>query len=85
MSVFKRLARGRAFDPDTIELMAAALDLPCESMLSARQSFKREEQDSARKALAKHIVNATLEGERDPRLLCDRALLRFFQLRNRNA
>jgi hypothetical protein len=83
MSIFERLADGRAFDPDTINVMAAALDLAWEGVLSGQHSFKREEQATARQTLAKYIIDATLEGERDPQLLCDRALLRFFQLRNR--
>jgi hypothetical protein len=67
--------RHTAFDPETIEVLTAALDEAWEQLQTRRRIFGGHE--NARTALATHVMAAALEGERDVKRLSERALAAF--------
>ena len=73
-----------AFDPNEIRILVAAFDKAWESV-QARGAISGAEAESARAVLAKHIIAAAKDGERDHRRLRDGALLALTQLNLRTA
>jgi hypothetical protein len=66
-----------AFDPETIAILSAALDDAWE-VIEANPAFKIDgHAESARNALAKHIVDMAKQGERDRPGLTEGALARL--------
>jgi hypothetical protein len=64
------------FDPEAIEIMVRAFD---ESWMAVQQSGAHLNAISARDLLARYIVAAALDGERDPERLCQLAVLHLVQ------
>ena len=56
------------FEPDVIEAMGAALEKACQSLNGSAQSHL------LREMVAKGIIAAARDGERDPDQLCEEAL-----------
>jgi hypothetical protein len=73
-----------AFDPGEIRILVAAFDRAWECV-QASGGLSGAEAESARAVLAKHIVAAAKDGERDHRRLRDGALLALTQLNLRTA
>ncbi len=73
-----------AFDPNEIRILVAAFDKAWESV-QARGAISGAEAESARAVLAKHIIAAAKDGERDHRRLRDGALLALAQSNLRTA
>jgi hypothetical protein len=61
----------KVFDPDLIKAMGVALEKACRTLGLAPTS------DAMTEAVAKVIIDAAEAGERDPELLCRRALAHF--------
>ena len=66
------------FDPDEIRILVAAFDKAWEAA-QASGVFDKAEADSARAILAKHIIAAAKDGERDHGRLRDGALIALAQ------
>ena len=73
-----------AFDPNEIRILVAAFDKAWESV-QARGAISGAEAESARAVLAKHIIAAAKDGERNHGRLRDGALLALTQLNLRAA
>jgi len=73
-----------AFDPNEIRILVAAFDKAWESV-QARGAISGAEAESARAVLAKHIIAAAKDGERNHGRLRDGALLALAQLNLRTA
>jgi hypothetical protein len=67
--------RHNAFDPETIEVLTAALEEAWELLQTRRRIYGGHE--NARTALATHVMAAAMEGERDVKRLSERALAAF--------
>jgi hypothetical protein len=65
-----------AFDPETITILAEALDSTWATIKASGAQFDGRD-ENARDAVAKYIVELALRGERDRQRLIDSALLRF--------
>ena len=65
---------GSAFDPETVEILAHALDRAYEALEAERKLVPG---DGGVSSLAKVILELAKEGERDPKQLAERALERF--------
>jgi hypothetical protein len=67
-----------AFDPETIEVLGAALDAAWHQVEVNKPAFKVDgNTEGARNVLAKHIVNMARRGERDPQRLSQAAVERL--------
>lgn len=64
-----------SFDPETVQVLVNALDEAVERV-RARGTIDGEDRKT-RDALAKAIVDAAKQGERDPQRLVEKALLEF--------
>ena len=74
------------FDPDEIPILAAALEMAWKSILDSGATFSSDARaESAQNTLAKHIIEAAKQGERDQRRLCERALAHLATLSLRDA
>jgi len=73
-----------AFDPNEIRILVAAFDRAWESV-QASGALSGAEAESARAVLAKHIIAAAKDGERDQGRLRDGALLALAQANLRTA
>ncbi len=63
-----------AFDSEQIGLMSKALDRAWKAVQASKASYALgDEAEQARAALAKHIIEAAKQGERDPRRLSEAA------------
>ncbi len=72
------------FDPDEIRILVAAFDKAWEAA-QASGVFDKAEADSARAILAKHIIAAAKDGERDHGRLRAGALIALAQSNLRSA
>lgn len=69
-----------AFDPETTAALASAFDKAWETVKrSGSPLAKGGNTEATREELAKHIVAAAHEGERDPQRLVERALSHLAQ------
>jgi hypothetical protein len=69
-----------AFNPDEIRTLVAAFDKAWESVQTSGAIFETDAAaEIARAILAKHIIEAAKQGERDQRRLRDGALLALAQ------
>ena len=67
-----------AFDPDTIDIMAVALDEAWRQVQADKATYQiNGDAEGARDALAKHIVNLVRQGEHDVLVLLRGALDRL--------
>jgi hypothetical protein len=73
-----------AFDPNEIRILVAAFNRAWESV-QASGAISGAEAESARAVLAKHIIAAAKDGERDQGRLRDGALLALAQANLRTA
>jgi hypothetical protein len=67
------------FDPDDISILVAAFDKAWEAVQASGAVFGEAEADLARAILAKHIIAAAKNGERDQTRLRDDALMALAQ------
>jgi hypothetical protein len=64
-----------AFDPETTAILAAAFDTAWETVKRSGSAAATDaDVQSRREQLAKHIIAAARDGERDPHRLVERAL-----------
>ena len=71
-----------AFDPHEIRILVAAFDKAWESVQASGAIFDTDAKTQlARAILAKHIIEAAKQGERDQGRLRDGALLQYAQSR----
>jgi hypothetical protein len=74
------------FDPDDVRILVAAFDQAWESVQASGAPFDTDGQaQSARAILAKHIIAAAKQGDRDQARLRDGALVALTQSYLRNA
>jgi hypothetical protein len=74
-----------AFDPDEIRILVAAFDKAWESVQASGAIFDTDAKTQlARAILAKHIIEAAKQGERDQGRLRDGALVALAQSNLRN-
>jgi len=67
------------FDPDEIRVLAAAFDKAWEAVQASGVIYPEDKVELVRAILAKHIIAAAKEGERDHSRLRDGALLALAQ------
>ena len=72
------------FDPDEVEILVAAFDKAWETVQASRVVYPEAKAEAARAILAKHIIAAAKDGERDQGRLRDGALLALAQSNLRN-
>jgi hypothetical protein len=71
-------AFGAVFDPPTVRILIGAFDNAWDSLLKSGAPFAAENYaERAREILAKHIIEAAKDGERDQHKLSEGALLRL--------
>jgi hypothetical protein len=71
---------GGVFKPDEVRILVAAFDSAWRSLLGTGITFESDrEEEAARDALAKHIIEQARYGERDQGRLRDGALLQYAQ------
>jgi hypothetical protein len=74
MTIIPFLA-GLAFDPETTAVLASAFDTAWDRLVrSAGPMATETDKHALREQLAKQIIAAAQDGERDPRRLVERAL-----------
>ena len=74
------------FDPDDIRILVGALDKAWEAVQASGEVFDSKARvDTARAILAKHIIAAAKDGERDEGRLRDGALVALAQSNLRSA
>ena len=74
----KSFEAGAAFDPDTVQILIGAFDDAWASLLNSDAPFAAENHsETARDILAKHIIEAAKNGERDQHKLSEDALLQL--------
>jgi hypothetical protein len=74
-------AAGAAFDPDTVQILVDAFDEAWASLVNSGAVFAAENYGkTSREILAKHIIAAAKNGERDQRKLSKGALDALIQL-----
>jgi len=74
------------FDPDDIRILVGAFDKAWEAVQASGEVFDSKARvDTARAILAKHIIAAAKEGERDEGRLRDGALVALAQSNVRSA
>jgi hypothetical protein len=61
--------KGAAFDAQETQIMGSAFEKACKALNDGEQP------DLIKEIVAKHIVEAAKDGERDPDRLCERALI----------
>jgi ABC-type nitrate/sulfonate/bicarbonate transport system substrate-binding protein len=64
-----------AFDPDEVRTLVAAFDKAWEAVQASGVVYPEAKAEIVRAILAKHIIAAAKNGERDHGRLCDGALL----------
>ena len=69
MPLSKELA-GRSFDPEALRVITAAFEQAC----AALKLTSKPGRSLSNKLLAKKVIEAAEEGERDPSRLCERVL-----------
>jgi hypothetical protein len=75
-----------AFDPDDVRILVAAFEKAWASVQASGTVFDTETKaESARAILAKHIIAAAKQGERDQGRLRDGAILAFTRSNLRSA
>jgi hypothetical protein len=65
-----------AFDPETVIVLVRAVDEALDRA-KADDAFRISDEEACRSALARHILDAAREGERDMGKLVEAALLRI--------
>jgi hypothetical protein len=73
------------FDPDDMRILLAAFDKAWEAVQASRVRYPEDKVELVRAILAKHIIAAAKDGERDHGRLRDRALLALAQSNLRTA
>ena len=75
LKLVHELGAEAAFDPETLQVMAAAFDRAWSTLEASGAPFAAAHYaERAREILGKYIIHAARNGERDPRQLCDGAL-----------
>jgi hypothetical protein len=74
-----------AFDPDEVHTLVAAFDKAWETVQASGVAYPEAKAEAARAILAKHIIAAAKDGERDQGRLRDGALMALAQSNLRNA
>jgi hypothetical protein len=67
------------FEPDEVVILLAAFDNAWGAVQASGVRYPADKLEFVRAILAKHIIAAAMEGERDVRRLRDRALLALAQ------
>ena len=81
----KAFGAGVAFDPDTVQILISAFDDAWASLLNSDAPFAAENHsETVREILAKHIIRAAKNGERDQHKLSKGALDALVQLGGKN-
>ena len=74
-----------AFDPNEVHTLVAAFEKAWEAVQASGVVYPEAKAEAARAILAKHIIEAAKQGERDHARLRDGALLALAQTNLRNA
>jgi (2Fe-2S) ferredoxin len=74
-----------AFDPDEVHILIAAFDKAWETIQASGVVYAQAKAEAVRAILAKHIIEAAKQGERDYARLRDGALLALAQSNLRNS
>jgi hypothetical protein len=75
-----------AFDPKEVHILTAAFDQAWKAVQASGAHYATEAHaEAARIGIAKHIIEAATQGERNERRLCDGALVAITQANLRSA
>jgi hypothetical protein len=76
--LIKKLGAEGVFDPETVQILVDAFEECWKSVQAEGAAFaKGKDPAAARELLAKHLIETAKSGERDPRKLCEEALLQL--------
>jgi hypothetical protein len=70
----ERLLAQTAFDPETIDILAAAFEVAWENLQTSGGPLTNDKAASTRELLANRIIDMGSRGERDPLILMNDAL-----------
>jgi hypothetical protein len=73
------------FEPDEVQILVGAFDKAWETVQATGVVYAEAKADAVRTILAKHIIEAAKQGERDHTRLRDGALLALAQSNLRNS
>jgi hypothetical protein len=77
LQLIKRHLEGGAFRPEEVRILVAAFDAAWESIQSGGAHLLDYQIEDARNLVAKTIIEAAAQGERDEHRLTERALLAY--------
>jgi hypothetical protein len=77
--------RAGVFNPDDVHILVAAFDKAWETVQASGVKYPEAKAEQVRAILAKHIIAAAMDGERDQGRLRDGALLALAQSNLRSA
>jgi hypothetical protein len=73
-----KLGGEAAFTPEDISILVAAFNSAWGQVQASGEQFSAsDDQERARTVIAKSIIDAATQGERDPRVLANRALMQL--------
>jgi hypothetical protein len=85
LQLIREHARVGAFGPEAIPILVAAFDAAWARLEKSGAKLGEHRTQIARETLAKSIIKLAETGERDPRRLCDQALLDYAQSTRKDA
>ena len=80
LQLIKKHGEGCVFTPEEVRILVAAFDAAWESIQSGAQLLNHQIED-ARNLVAKTIIAAAAQGERDEHRLTERAILAYAELK----
>jgi hypothetical protein len=83
LHLIKKHVEGGVFPPDELRILVAAFDAAWESIRRSRAQLLDDQIEDARNLLAKTIIEAASQGERDKHRLTECALLAYAGFKNR--
>jgi hypothetical protein len=83
LQLIKKHVEGGVFTPEEVRILVAAFDAAWESIRRSGAQISDYQIEDARNLLAKTIIEAAFQGERDENRLAERALLAYAEFKNR--
>jgi hypothetical protein len=77
LHLIEKHVEGGSFQPEEVRILVAAFDAAWDSIQSSDAQLLDHQIDDARNLVAKAVIEAASQGERDERRLIERALLAY--------
>jgi hypothetical protein len=82
LHLINKHVEGGVFQPEEVRILVAAFDAAWESVQSSGAQLSDDQIEEARNLIAKIIIEAASQGERDERRLTECALLEYAKFKN---